>query len=434
MPKRSMICLVVTLVAGALAADALACRTPVYRYAMFNWPVSPYYVFYLHRGEAPPDDKALHAKLEAMSRGEGGPPVNVTLVTVDASDEKEIEKLPKEVVEAWREADDGKTPVHLVYSSVGAKLYVGRLDADALGALVDSPARKRLGELFTAGKGIVWIVLEGSDAQANTAAKKTLEGILEECRTGKLSSPADESDLDSPAEGQAEDAAERKVHPSDMISVGMLTLSRGDKAETWFVRSLLALPPALVDEAEGKDDGAEKAKEQESYPANVPLVFAVYGRGRAMEPFAGKHITRDNLADCLLFLAGPCSCMIKAENPGCDLLVRWDWDETATAVQAKLDEQVAAEENAEPSVPVGAQPVSSGKSETKPGNEPQPATVAQSESNAAATPVEMVSKAVAAEDQPDFARRQSSQFVIILLAGGGVVFLLGALVWYWRLS
>ena len=38
------------------ASSTRACTTPVYRYAMYNWAPSPYYVFYFHRGDPPAED------------------------------------------------------------------------------------------------------------------------------------------------------------------------------------------------------------------------------------------------------------------------------------------------------------------------------------------------------------------------------------------
>jgi hypothetical protein len=70
--------------------------------------------------------------------------------------------------------------------------------------------------------------------------------------------------------------------------------------------------------------------------ADQPMVFFFYGRGRAMWPFVGKGITADNLAGETQFLAGPCSCTVRDQNPGLDQLMRWDWDSTAEEV-AKSD-------------------------------------------------------------------------------------------------
>ena len=48
-------------------------------------------------------------------------------------------------------------------------------------------------------------------------------------------------------------------------------------------------------------------------------------RGRVVVPLIGKGITTDNLGEIATFLTGPCSCQVKALNPGVDLLMNCDW-------------------------------------------------------------------------------------------------------------
>ena len=72
---------------------------------------------------------------------------------------------------------------------------------------------------------------------------------------------------------------------------------------------------------------------------NEPMVFAIYGRARAMEPYVGPGITVDKLAACVSFIAGSCSCEVKEQNPGMDLLVRWDWESTAQELAARVGEE-----------------------------------------------------------------------------------------------
>jgi hypothetical protein len=43
-------------------------------------------------------------------------------------------------------------------------------------------------------------------------------------------------------------------------------------------------------------------------------------------PLVGKGITGKNLHDAAEFLAGACSCEIKDQNPGFDLLLAADWE------------------------------------------------------------------------------------------------------------
>jgi hypothetical protein len=55
-----------------------------------------------------------------------------------------------------------------------------------------------------------------------------------------------------------------------------------------------------------------------------------------LPPFIGKGVSRDNLIGCIEFVTGACSCTVKEQNPGVDLLIRYDWDSAAAAVAAKF--------------------------------------------------------------------------------------------------
>jgi hypothetical protein len=57
-----------------------------------------------------------------------------------------------------------------------------------------------------------------------------------------------------------------------------------------------------------------------------PIVYPLYGRGRALVAFTPENLNADNIAQAAMFLCGACSCEVKALNPGVDLLVSADWD------------------------------------------------------------------------------------------------------------
>jgi hypothetical protein len=59
------------------------------------------------------------------------------------------------------------------------------------------------------------------------------------------------------------------------------------------------------------------------------MVFPLFGRGRAMPALVGAGITPENIKDAAAFLAGPCSCEVKRDNPGVDLLLTADWERAA---------------------------------------------------------------------------------------------------------
>ncbi len=67
----------VVLIVPTLAPPATACNTPVFRYAMYNWPTAPYYLFYFHYGQIADEDKAINKKIDALQTADT--PTNVVL-------------------------------------------------------------------------------------------------------------------------------------------------------------------------------------------------------------------------------------------------------------------------------------------------------------------------------------------------------------------
>ena len=312
---------VAVLLGGTLAS---ACNTPVYRYAMYNWRVSPYPIFYLYDGEEPEEDKKTNKLIEELSMSETEI-ANVVLEKIDVSDAEKLDKLPGwEVIEkAWKSYDDGAVPAHLVMTPWGAKVFAGRLDEKSVKALAESPARTRFGELLNEGNATVMILLSGADEAENKLAEKALDELIAMSKRNEIPMAPDFSDPamsgvmppEEPGDGESAEDGDAAAKPP-RLKVAKLKIDRSDPAELWFVRALMTIEPDLHEYAE------------------EPMIFAGYGRGRAMEPYIGKGITPDNLVDVVAFLAGACSCQVKEQNPGADLLVKWDWEATADLVAA----------------------------------------------------------------------------------------------------
>ena len=250
----------------------------------------------------------------------------------DAASEESQSGAAAETADPPDEQDPGnQTPQES--QPVVAELFAGRLDQKKLEAMIDSPVRKQLAKSLAEGNAAVMLILTGPDQQANKQAEKVAGEVVAMAAGGEFGVPGGDdfppdqflpgppsdtpSDTpsadDSPAEGAPQD------DPSEALKLAVLKLSRTDPAEKWLVDSLLSVEPDL----------------RESKFAKSPMVFAVYGRGRAMPPYLDKGITRDNLAECVMFLTGPCSCTVKDQNPGVELLIRRDWDEVAEAMAAK---------------------------------------------------------------------------------------------------
>ena len=64
--------------------------------------------------------------------------------------------------------------------------------------------------------------------------------------------------------------------------------------------------------------------------ANEPMVFPVFGRGRVLEPLIGAGINKENVLEHSGYLCGACSCEIKDQNPGIDLLIAANWEPVDT--------------------------------------------------------------------------------------------------------
>lgn len=345
---------------------------------MYNWATAPYYVFYFHHGAVAPEDEPVHKLIRKL--GEAEPPANLVLEVIDGSDKAQLEQYPQVVVDAWHACDEGAgAPVSVVFTAWGAHLFSGRLDEQSVRALVDSPARKQIGRLFDQGNAAVMLILTGPDAKVNARAEKAVQKLAADAAAGKFdfdqadpyglpevepqnagqpqdalqpaeahtpetgneaeavdtqvaaepaaATKAEDSPAHADGEGAAEDAARDAAEEEDAVGfkLAVLKVARDDKAEQWLVRSLLAVEPDL-------DEFPEEA-----------MVFGIYGRGRALPPFIGKGINYDNLLECVYFLMGPCSCQIKDQNPGMDLLMCWDWEKTADEWMA-TDESLAADD------------------------------------------------------------------------------------------
>ncbi len=344
--------LLAALVVGGLGQAASACSTPVYRYAMYNWATSPFFVFYFHHGAPAAEDRAVNAKIEALTT-DWPPQANVSLESIDTTDSAVLEKLPKSVVEAWKSEQGGGLPVHMVFTPWGTKLFAGRLDENTLARMLDSPARQKIGHLLAEGNAAVMVFIPGKEEEQNQRVEKALGELKAMVATGKIpvaggfADPAFAGVIPPDA---GEDNGDDTQPESDRLRIATLKVDRGDPKEAWLVKTLMAVEPDLH---EYEDE---------------PMVFAAYGRGRALEPYIGKGITSDNLVDCVAFLSGPCSCMVKEQNPGADLLFKWDWEATADALAAD-DPAMNADPSTYQEFAVGQSPAEQGSSPADAGRE-----------------------------------------------------------------
>lgn len=281
-PPTGVWCALLVLLSAELAS---ACSTPVYVYTLYNWMRDPYRVYYFYRDAQPEADAAVNGYLEKVSMASGGH-CNLVLSKVDVSGLKGAEGRSF-AQQVWNEHRSKKLPFHAVFTPRGYELFVGRLDLGTAKALVSSPKRKQMAQQLCAGKHGLLLVLRGKDAGKSAEAEAVARQVV----------------------------ALAKEHEQD---VGMLTVARNDRKELWLVRQLLRLEEDL-----------------ESFDS--PMVFGVFGRAHVVEPYLGRGITEENIAELAYFMGAPCSCTIKTADLGMDLLTDWDWDSRIADLDPMLD-------------------------------------------------------------------------------------------------
>jgi hypothetical protein len=295
---------------------AEACSVPVFRYALERWEPDSYHALVFHKGRLTDDDRGTVDGLHLA----GKTPTNIRVTAVDL--DEDIDKELKTIY-------DGLGEVKLPYVTLvtpfdqGPPRIVCRgelRDAAAreeFARVIDSPSRRKIVERILGGDTAVWIFLETGDKEADDKTFAILESALR-----KL-----EKELELP-EQEKDDIAEALIDPDSTIrfeklelkiAFSTLRVSRKDAKEAAFVKQLLATEEDLV---------AEGLK---------PMVFPVFGRGRALWAYVGDGITEENLSDAATFLVGPCSCQVKRQNPGVDLILAADWEGSLTSFVSESD-------------------------------------------------------------------------------------------------
>ena len=306
------------LLSALLLLPSLAetCSVPVFRYALERWEPDPYHALVFHKGRLTTDDRGTVDGLHLV----GKTPTNIRVTTIDLDDD-----VDKEVQTIY----DGLGKVKLPYVALvtpfdqGPPRIVWRGELREKSAreeyarVIDSPARRKIAERILGGDTAVWVFLETGDKNADDKTFAVLESALRKLEK--------ELELPEPEKGEL---AEELIDPDSTIlfeklelkiAFSTLRLSRKDPMETAFVKQMLATEEDLASEG------------------LKPMVFPVFGRGRALWAYVGAGITEENLSDAATFLVGPCSCQVKRQNPGVDLLLAANWEGSLTSLVSESE-------------------------------------------------------------------------------------------------
>jgi hypothetical protein len=265
--------------AGAGAAGA--CTIPVFRYALDRWEADP---FELALPETVAADTGV-ANLLRPLRASGV--ANLRFLTDISIAEPEL-----------RTARQG-----------GQVVWSGALGEESLGLLLDSPGRRELTARILAGESVVWVVAhDGSETGEVERISKRL-AFLQQVAALPLQDPNDPDSRLGPG-------------PPLLLKFTVLPLRRDEPAEAVLLR-MLAGPGTGID------------------PGTTSFAAAVFGRGRVLGAWPLAETDDAVLEEASLFLVGRCSCRVKDQNPGWDLLMNVDWDARLAAAAAAIEADAA---------------------------------------------------------------------------------------------
>ena len=277
------------------ASVLVACQVPVFRYALERWNPEAYPVVIISPSEMSDDEKRGLMGNEGEAIGK--------LLQIDWK--KADESLPADLLKLWKSKASDKGVVIAYYPEKsdlrGTVAYTAPLQSNALSDMVTSPIRREIVARLSAGESAVWVLLESGDTAKDQAARDAIEN--------QLALDEEWLKLPSPEEMEIKPEVLDNVKIKLRVDFSILTLSRNDPQEQFLIETLLNSEPDLRDFDE-------------------PVAFPIFGRGLVLYALVGKGINSDTIRAASKFICGPCSCQVKEQNPGFDLLLQHSWEQS----------------------------------------------------------------------------------------------------------
>lgn len=294
-----------------------ACQVPVFRYALERWESDKYQLFLVT-----PRTLTEQERAEVDSFKKTLPDTNLTFTEINVStiSEADLWKLPEINTSISSPQLFLFHPEKLNQTTPIANLP---LSAHSLNTIIDSPARNSIVKSLVAGDSAVWVILHNNDEEKAAEVQKALdlhigkaansiqlpEGIV---GTNERDQITDQTDL--------EDVLRSSIPLK--IAFSSKTLDSNAAGEEVFVATLLENLPASIREL------------------SEPLIIPVFGRGRKITPILASELSYTTILSGSQYLCGACSCQVKEQNPGVDLLIHENWPAHLTDGLAVVEKEL----------------------------------------------------------------------------------------------
>ncbi len=293
------------------------CNIPVFRYALENWPSDTFQVLVISSNPLSDEQRGLVNQFQERAAS-AEQPANLQLIHVDLSSQTVTDRLREELggelppAETLQRIDEyvrgeAKTSpkVFAFYPKQWDRIaWSAELSAESLDRLIDSPMRQEIANRLLSGDSAVWVLLECGRPADDQAAWERLETEL---KAAEQVVKLPERELI-----ETDDFYRADVQIELKVKFSAIRLSREEARESAFAALL-------------------RGSEADLAEFDEPLAIPVYGRGRTYFALVGKGINGEMIRQNGQFLCGACSCQVKQDNPGVDMLMAVNWEERVTA-------------------------------------------------------------------------------------------------------
>ncbi len=301
-----------------IATTVLACKVPVFRYALERWQVDRYRMVAVIDGQHSQAVGDALDHFKAMDRSF----VNIETDVIDLSTLSEEQFWQLEDVDGTAD-----TPLLQVFypekDGKRIKCWEGPLTGEAISQWIDSPLRRTITDDLISGDSAVFLLVDGIDQQQNQQIEQQIQVSLADAAQaiqipqGVVSrEQASQYLLDHP-EASMDDVLRSDVPLK--VEFRFRRLSRNDPSES----ALLSIVHGLVDHSDG------------------PILIPIFGRGRMLDAMDATECTAEVVQNLCRYMVGECSCTVKALNPGVDLILAVDWSEKLGQSVLMVDPQPA---------------------------------------------------------------------------------------------
>ena len=267
-----------------------ACEIPVFRYALERWNADPYRLqVYVPSGQSLSDVDQKRIDSFVLESFKSGGDANFS-----------IEELEK---------DHSKVTYELLYplkSGIIRPVISGDLKDLKSKLILSSPSRSKLEKFILSGKSIVWVIIPSDDPVKSEDFKKALKARVSKALSSVKLSDGIIKKENTKNEKLSKEELENILHSQIPLELSfeLIEIDRNDQRESVFIDMLLRQNPQLMD-----------------YKGSI--AFPVFGRGRVLDGVT--DVNNGELEELTVYLSSHCSCTVKEENPGIDLLMVVPW-------------------------------------------------------------------------------------------------------------